>query len=229
MTLRRFIMITVGLAAGTFVPATRVGAQNRIDPAPTVRVVETVDGFTGQLVRWAVDDPTPAEILRVQVELAAAGFDPGVRSGVIDAPTRQALLDFQTARGLVICGCLSYETILALTIRPEIVAAEDIVRERDVPYGGARRRDVGDRYAGGRDVVVVVPFFHLPRKHPGRHLPGVVVGHEPAVGAGELARRRSPISVGVREINPAPRPPGGGIRMAPRSPTDGSRPPRPRP
>ena len=230
MTISRSLIrnFVVGTGIATLMMVNPAAAQDRIEPSATVRVFETVDPVSGRLARWAVSQPAPAEVLRIQVELARAGFDPGVRSGLIDAPTRQALLDFQTARGLVICGCLSYETILALGIRPEIVPADEDRYADDVREPGYAP-DVGEaRYAGRSEVIVVVPgFFHHGFKHKHRHLPGVVVGHEPAVGAGQI-QRRSPISVGVREIRPAP-PPGGAIRMRPHSPIGRSRPPRPIP
>ncbi len=206
-SLRLAAVLGIGMLA---VPGT-APAQNRIDPAPAVRVVESRDPASGQVARWVVENPTPAEVLRIQVELARAGFDPRIRSGVLDGPTRRALSSFQTARGIVICGCLTYETIVALGIRPQVVG-----------YDG-RESYPGVGYGSYSQVIVVAPgFFHPHRRHT---IPGVVVGHEPAIGAGRLDRRPPPVSVGVRGMRPLPPPrsrPGGSIRS-------GDRPPRPIP
>ncbi|CAN5336163.1 hypothetical protein BH18GEM1_BH18GEM1_19840 [soil metagenome] len=195
-------------------------AQDRIDPAPAVRVVQYRDGATGETARWVTENPTPAEILRIQVELARAGYDPRVRSGALDGATRQALSGFQTARGIVICGCLTYETIVALGIRPQVV---------DFVSTGTRGDDyAGVTYDSYSQVIVAPGFFHrdpFHRHHRRFPIPGVVVGHEPAVGAGRLDRRPQPVSVGVREMRPVPPArsrPGGSIRS-------GSRPQRPIP
>lgn len=218
--------------AGTLIVATSgpARAQNRIDPAPTIRVVESA--YAGDVARWVVEDPTPAEVLRVQVELARAGFDPGIRSGVLDGPTRAALSRFQTARGIVICGCLTYDTVVALGIRPQIVAFVQAEVEPDQVLYGYPGYSAG--YSTESQVIVVIPSgkFFSHRRHHRFPFPGVVVGHEPAVGAGQLDRRPPPVSVGVREITPSPnRRPGSGIRMGPqrRSPGGPPRPPRPAP
>lgn len=219
-------VVTVAVLAAA--PAAR--AQDRIDPAPTVRVVQSADPVTGEIARWVVENPAPAEILRVQVELARAGYDPAVRSGQLDGATRRALSDFQTARGLMICGCLTYETIVALGIRPQV---SDLVSGG---AGGSSGAGVGssavayDAYDRYGQVIVIVPGSSHRRRH---HAPGVVVGHEPAVGAGQLDQRPAPVSVGVREIRrPPPRQrTGGAIRLGPGTPRapQSPRPPRPIP
>lgn len=212
-------------------------AQDRIGPAPSVRVVELVDGSGTRLERTVLEPMTPAEVLRLQVALARAGYDPGVRSGVIDAETETALRQLQLARGLEACGCPSYETILALGVPVDVVGRAEI------------RRAAGLRTASGEPVFVMdsgflpagfVPgfFFHddIFRKRRHRHPPfvgsGVVVGGEPALGAGQLERGLPRSSVAVREIQPPPRSRSRGATLQPAVPGAGSgsgRPPRPRP
>lgn len=216
----RFLRLAAALGLGVLAVPGAAPAQNRIDPAPAVRVVESRDPASGQVARWVVENPTPAEVLRIQVELARAGFDPRIRSGVLDGPTRQALSSFQTARGIVICGCLTYETIVALGIRPHVV---DFASSGTGGGYDGRESYPGVGYGSYSQVIVVAPgFFHPHRRHS---IPGVVVGHEPAIGAGRLDRRPPPVSVGVRGIRPLPPPrsrTGGSIRS-------GDRPPRPIP
>lgn len=169
-----------------------VRAQNVIEPAASVRVVETRSRFSGQLVRQVIEDLEPAEVLRVQVELGRAGFDPKFRNGIVNTSTRHALRRFQTARGLRICSCVSYETVIALGIRPQLL----IGGESAVVY--SQRRDHG--------LVVVVPGFGY-RHHHGvnhRHPSGVVVGHEPVLGAGQVEAIFPRSSVAQREQRPAP-------------------------
>lgn len=56
-----------------------------------------------------------AEQLRsVQNALAAAGYNPGPADGVIGPRTRQALRDFQKAKGLKVTGTPTPETLQAL-------------------------------------------------------------------------------------------------------------------
>ncbi|HUP19022.1 MAG TPA: peptidoglycan-binding protein, partial [Gemmatimonadota bacterium] len=142
-------------------------AQDVIGPAWEVRVVERVDAVYG-VIREVVRDPSPAEILRVQIELARHGHDPGVRSGALDRPTRRALAAFQAARGLVICSCLSYETVVVLGIAPVVVAREGDPRR--AAYGAVFIDPWGSswsRYGYGSSVY----YGHLPG--------GVRIGHDP--------------------------------------------------
>jgi peptidoglycan hydrolase-like protein with peptidoglycan-binding domain len=214
-------------------------AQDRIGPAPAIRVVELVDASGTRLERTVLEPMTPAEILRLQVALSGAGYDPGVRSGVVDAETATALRQFQLARGLDACGCPSYETILALGVPVDVVGRAEI------------RRATGIRTAAGEGVYVVdsglLPAGFLPgfflhddifRKHRHRHPPfvgsGVVVGGEPALGAGQLHRGIPRSSVAVREIQPPARSTAKsrGATLQPAVPgarDGGGRPPRPRP
>lgn len=210
-------------------------AQDRIAPASSVRVVELVDVSGTRIERSILEPMLPAEVLRLQVALGRAGFDPGVRSGVVDAETEAALRQFQLARGLEVCGCASYETLLALGVPVQVVGRAEL------------RRASGVRTAGGSPVYVMdghgfVPgvflhdgfFFHHGKKRFRSPFfgSGVVVGGEPALGAGQVRRGLPRSSVGVREnVRPGSRSRGGTIRPAvPGSAGTGdSRPPRPRP
>jgi hypothetical protein len=167
-------------------------AQDAIEPASSVRVVEARSRFSGQLVRQVVEDLEPAEILRVQVELGRAGFDPKLRNGIVNTATRRALRRFQIARGLRICSCVSYETVIALGIRPQLL----LDGESAIVYN--HRRDDG--------LVVVVPGFALGHHHgiKHRHFSGVVVGHEPVLGAGQAKEIFPRSSVAQREQRAAP-------------------------
>lgn len=223
------------LGAGLLLLFGSASAQDRIGPASSLRVIELVDGSGTRLERTILEPMLPAEVLRLQVALARAGFDPGVRTGILDTETETSLRQFQLARGLEVCGCPSYETVLALGVPVQVVGRAEI------------RKASGVRTADGSPVYVLegdgfVPGFFLHdgfffHKHKGHfHRPffgsGVVVGGEPALGAGQVRRTLPRSSVGVREIVRPPRSRRGGtIQPAvPGSGGDGgSRPPRPRP
>ena len=155
-------------------------AQPAVAPSTTIRVIEILDPSTGHRVREVAQDLTQPEISRIQRALASAGFDPGRATGVLSATTLVALDRFQSSRGLIRCGCVSYETILALGIRPDVVAT----------LRAPHTRGYGSR------VLVLAPHGrrsvrvgHQPAVIVG-HGPSVFVGHDPARGAGELGRRR---------------------------------------
>lgn len=219
----------VAMAAHIVAPALG-SAQDRIEPAGEIRVVEIAER-TGRVSRVIVEDLTPAEILRVQVALSRAGYDPRSRSGVLDESTRRTLTSFQAARGLQICGCVTYETVVALQIAPKVVARVD---GGSAGYGSTV---IVDRRA---PVYVVVPGYGFYHRRlvlgPGvvvGHSPSVIVGHEPAVGAGQLQRRRLPsdgarFPSGDRRVpmrperrnevgsRPTSTPPGAALRPGPR-------------
>lgn len=221
------------LAVLSLLIARPVPAQDRITPATSIRVVELVDASGTRLERAILEPMLPAEVLRLQVALARSGFDPVVRSGAVDVETEMALRQFQLARGLEACSCPSYETVLALGLPVQVVGRVEM------------RREPGIRTADGSPVYVLqsgafVPGFFFP---DGFFFPkskrhrffggGVVVGGEPALGAGQVRRGIPRSSVGVREtVRPAPAGRGGTIRPAVpgRAGGDGgSRPPRPQP
>lgn len=231
----RFAARQLPLALLLTLLASPARAQDRIGPAQAIRVIELVDASGTRLERTVLEPMTPAEVLRLQVALGRAGFDPRVRSGLVDAETATALRQFQLARGLEACGCPSYETILALGVPVDVVGRAEI------------RRAAGIRTAAGEPVYVVdsgllpagfLPgfFFHddifRKRRHHHRPFGGVVVGGEPALGAGQLERGIPRSSVGVRETQPPPRSRSRGATLQPAVPGAGdgaSRPPRPRP
>ncbi|MDX1624343.1 MAG: peptidoglycan-binding domain-containing protein [Gemmatimonadota bacterium] len=190
--------LAMALAAAALGAAPPLYAQDEIEPAEAIRVVERKSPYTGRVERLTVAELLPAEVLRIQIALAEAGHDPGVRNGVLDAATREALTAFQVEEGLLICGCPTYQTIVALRIDPVVVAARPARGERS------------------RRVLIVGPGHH----HHGHHVhhghrhgragvvvggtSGVFVGHAPARGAGEL--RDHPRSR-IRDRRPSPRGP----------------------
>lgn len=198
--------------------ASEARGQDAIRPAETIRVVES-RGVSGSVAREVVGDLLPAEVLLVQVALARAGFDPGVRSGVVDGATRSALRSFQARRGLVlICGCVSYETVVALGIRPRVVETTALAEAEPA----TDRTVIVDRSAS---VLFFVPAHHHHRKR-GRcrgagvvvgvgGCDGVFVGHAPARGAAQTAPdlARPPRGGVQRPAVPAPRGRPGVIRQ----------------
>jgi len=228
--MRELLVVT---AVALALPGT-AASQDRIGAAPTIRVVERIETGTRRATRFVVEDLTPAEILRLQVELDRAGYDPRSRSGILDERTRRELTRFQSARGLEICGCVTYETIVALGIAPDVVARVEGGSETAWAYDRSYDRTY-------RRTVPVVIFVPGHRDH-GFTGPGVVVGHEPAVGAGRWAHSRDrvgrfpsrPERIDVRPAPPLPpsqpgrrilpgnpgrrSEPGGGTRSAPPRP-----------
>ena len=221
------VVLSLLLAAPT-------AAQDRILPASSIRVVELVDAAGARLERAILEPMLPAEVLRLQVALAQAGFDPGVRSGAVDAETETALRRFQLARGLETCGCPSYETVLALGLPVELVGRAEMRRAT-----GVRTADGTPLY--GLESVGFSPgfffsdgfFFHRQKRH--RFFDGgVVVGGAPVLGAGPVRSGIPRSSVGVREtVRPSAGRRGSTIRPAVPGRTGGngesSRPPRPQP
>lgn len=85
-----------------------------------IRVIEVYDPATGDRVRRVTEDLTPSEISAVQRALGGQGYRVSVASGKLNPDTRGALTEFQSDRGLVICGCVSYETVIALGLKPRV-------------------------------------------------------------------------------------------------------------
>jgi hypothetical protein len=203
-------------------------AQPAVAPATSVRVIEVIDPGTGERAREVAADLTRPEIARVQRGLASAGFHPGRATGLLTSETLTALGRFQASRGLYPCACVSYETLIALGIRPLVVAS--IVAPIPSGYGYGYGSDVvwiasQRRYGFGHGSAVVVG-----------HGPSVFVGHAPAIGAGQIrrppARSPRPPVHDPRPSRPRPRPgvsgSGGEIRALsparpqPRAPFPGS-------
>jgi len=55
-------------------------------------------------------------IMRVQAALYAKGYDPGAIDGELTEPTKLALRKFQGARGLVVTGKMTTQTMNALGV-----------------------------------------------------------------------------------------------------------------
>ena len=105
-------------ALGLLAPET-VHAQ-RSSSDGDVRVVETVDPVSGARYRQAVYDLTKREIKAVQRALREDGFLGVGWTGQLDHGTVKALNELQEERGLYECGCVSYETIVALGLKPDV-------------------------------------------------------------------------------------------------------------
>ncbi|MDX1393561.1 MAG: peptidoglycan-binding domain-containing protein [Gemmatimonadota bacterium] len=107
----------------TFVDARPAGAGIR---------VTAYASLAPERVEHRVASPLSArEILAVQEALAAAGEDPGVRDGRLLDPTVIALNRFQVDAGIEVCGCVSYETVLALGLTPLVV--QTVIGPADEP------------------------------------------------------------------------------------------------
>ena len=85
-----------------------------------MRVIEVVDPASGQRYRQAVYDLTKTEIQTVQRALRGAGYLGVGWTGQMDHGTVKALHKLQEDRGLYPCGCVSYETIISLGLRPAV-------------------------------------------------------------------------------------------------------------
>jgi peptidoglycan hydrolase-like protein with peptidoglycan-binding domain len=93
-----------GILIGTSVTA--VTAQG--PPTPVMRLGEWVE----------VGGATPVvAVLQAQARLKAAGFDPGLVDGILDARTQAALRQYQRHQGLPVTGMLDAATWKALAIK----------------------------------------------------------------------------------------------------------------
>jgi hypothetical protein len=186
--------LTVGaLLAAVSPPA--ITAQPAVAAATSVRVIEFVDPWTGERIRAVAEDLTAPEISRIQRALASAGFDPGRATGRMTPATALALGRFQSSRGLLRCDCVSYETILALRIRPVVVATIS------API---------DRGGFASEVLVLAPRLKKSFGHGSAvivgHSPSVFVGHDPALGAGQIHGHDKHDEHDPRPVRPRPRP-----------------------
>lgn len=212
---RAWVGLVGALVAGVLAAADPAAGQDRYEATASIRVHEVLDGVSGRVVRTVVEDPGPAEILAVQIALARAGYDPHGRDGVLDGRTRRALERFQSDRGLLVCGCLTYETIVALGIRPVVIAFPSAY---GVPYGSGVVVGLWPAFGAGRG-----RFVHGKGRRGGS---GVFVGHAPALGAGQVGRSaaRPPRTPSVRPPRPAPSGSGTGSRIRPGTPARPARP-----
>jgi hypothetical protein len=110
--------VTTIFALGLLVPGPANAQRSGSDG--DVRVVETVDPVSGARYRQAVYDLTKKEIKAVQRALREDGFLGVGWTGQLDHGTIKALNELQQERGLYQCGCVSYETIVALGLKPAV-------------------------------------------------------------------------------------------------------------
>lgn len=116
------VALGLGFALALASPSAAQTVSRAAAPASaTIPVVERFDPATGRRARRTVAELTTGQILAIQRALARAGYDPGVRGGALDRPTRSALSAFQRARDLPACGCPSYATVVALGLQPQVV------------------------------------------------------------------------------------------------------------
>jgi len=148
----------LALAAVVVVLAAPRPARAQSSSDGDVRVVETVDPVSGARYRQAVYDLTKREIKAVQRALREDGFLGVGWTGQLDHGTVKALNELQEERGLYQCGCVSYETIVALGLKPD-------VQITTVAVGGTSGRAYGTDdpyYRGYRSGIyypIAVPIF----------------------------------------------------------------------
>ena len=146
----------VAAAAALFAPQP-ANAQSS-SSSGDVRVVETVDPVSGARYRQAVYDLTKKEIKAVQRALREDGYLGVGWTGRLDHGTVRALNEFQVERGLYECGCVSYETIVALGLKPDVLVTTVAVGATSSnAYGSDGRYRSG--YQSGIYYPIAVPIF----------------------------------------------------------------------
>ena len=192
-----------------------VARAQRPSSEGVVRVVEFVDPATGARSRQAVYDLTKKEIQAVQRALRRAGYLGVGWTGQLDHGTVKALGEFQDDRGLYRCDCVSYETIVALGLKPAVevttVAVGGAGQPGQDPYAG-----YGAGYYYPIGVPVLVPGNPEPPGHPAHLNDSTHPGHpdgpdhrEPHPGEGEAtvpARPYPPPGATPPGIRPLPPP-----------------------
>ncbi len=139
----------------------------RTDSDGDVRVVETVDPVSGQRYRQAVYDLTKKEIKAVQRALRKASYLGVGWTGRLDHGTIRALNELQEERGLFQCGCVSYETIVALGLKPDVEVTTVVVGGSNASaYGTGDPYRRG--YRSGMYYPIAVPVF-VPVDPEGEH------------------------------------------------------------
>jgi hypothetical protein len=176
-----------------------------------IRVVETVDPVSGARYRQAVYDLTHKEIKAVQRALREDGHLGVGWTGRLDDGTIKALNELQEERGLYMCGCVSYETIVALGLKPDVLvttvavgATSGSAYGTDDPYRGG--------YRSGILYPVAVPIF-IPVDPDD---PDAPAGGVPASGAASTPTYPPPGAVppGIRPLPPPTRVIPAGSRSA---------------
>jgi hypothetical protein len=165
VTLRRPIEIIrprcllVGALALTFLVSDPLPAAAQSSSSDGgIRVVETVDPVSGARYRQAVWDLTKKELKAVQRALRKDGYLGVGWTGQLDHGTVKALTELQEDRGLYPCGCVSYETIIALGLRPVVQVTTVAVGGTSASAFGADDRD-GNGYRAGVIYPIAVPIF----------------------------------------------------------------------
>jgi hypothetical protein len=173
-------------------------------PDSDIRVVETVDPVSGARYRQAVYDLTKKEIKTVQRALREDGYLGVGWTGQLDHGTVKALNVLQVERGLYQCGCVSYETIVALGLKPEgLITAVAVGSTNAAAYGS------DDRYRGYRAGIyypIAVPIF-VPVDPDAPDDPDAPAGGIPASATGAVPTYPPPGAVppGIRPLPPPTR------------------------
>ena len=150
--------LPAALLALTFLISAPLPVAAQGSSAGDIRVVETVDPVSGARYRQAVYDLTKKELKAVQRALRKDGYLGVGWTGQLDHGTVKALIELQEERGLYQCGCVSYETIVALGLKPDVLVTT-------VAAGGASASAYGtdDRYGSGYQsgwiYPIAVPIF----------------------------------------------------------------------
>ncbi|MCL7960090.1 MAG: hypothetical protein M8861_07860 [marine benthic group bacterium] len=178
-------------------------AQRSSDPG--IRVVETVDPVSGARYRQAVYDLTKKEIKAVQRALREDGHLGVGWTGQLDHGTVKALNELQVERGLYQCGCVSYETIVALGLKPDVqVTTVAVGGTSTAAYGADDRYRSG--YSSGIYYPIAVPIL-VPVDPDDPDAPDEPAGDVPASGAIGAPTYPPPGAVppGIRPLPPPTR------------------------
>ena len=181
-----------------------------------VRVVEAMSGTTGDRQRYVVRDLDEVEIKAVQAALREQGYIGIGWTGRLDDGTVEGLGRFQRERGLVECGCISYETIVALGLRPEVVAT--VSADPAPAAGGGYASGYRSGISSGIYYPVGIPIY-VPRPPPCEKDP---CDGDNADGPGDGSGDGSHVTIGAPGV-PGTGGSGGtavppGIRPAPPNP-----------
>ena len=180
-----------------------VQAQSSSDSG--IRVVETVDPVSGARYRQAVYDLTRAEIKAVQRALREDGYLGVGWTGQLDHGTVKALNVLQLERGLYQCGCVSYETIVALGLKPDVqVTTVAVGGTSAAAYGADDPYRSG--YQSGIYYPIAVPIF-VPADPDDPDSPDGPAGGVPTSGLPAAPTYPPPGAVppGIRPLPPTTR------------------------
>ena len=193
----------VGIAFMLSVPQPAHGQSS--SSSGDIRVVETVDPVSGARYRQAVYDLTKKEIKAVQRALREDGYLGVGWTGQLDHGTVKALNELQVERGLYQCGCVSYETVVALGLKPD-------VQVTTVAVGGTNAAAYGtddwyrSGYRSGVYYPIAVPIF-VPVDPDDPDSPDGPNGGVPASGVSGTPTYPPPGAVppGIRPLAPPTR------------------------